>query len=406
MSHISDRANEATFHSPAGLMVTRYRFTLRVRRPMRLPPYKGSVLRGGFGSAFRRVACAFQADRCQGCLLRPTCPYGYIFETSPPSDSEVLRTQEDIPRPFVIEPPEDGRTDFAPGDTLVFHLVLIGRATDYLAYFIVAFKELGRTGIGPMRAGFELERVEQVDGLASVIGRTHTDGGAADWMGEPATVPDRTDTRAGLEGSKEVAAIAATPNAATDQTVYFCREGSAEIKAAVDRALVVDARRIETTARRLPIGGIGVEFLTMTRLKARDEIQRAPEFEVLIRGLLRRISALAYFHHGMPLTADFAGLVAAASAVRLEENHTRWVDWTRYSNRQDAGMNLGGIVGQATYRGNLAPFRELLVLGAVLHVGKNTTFGLGRYRLLVPEERAIVFQPPSAIDGGLREHEG
>ena len=33
------------------------------------------------------------------------------------------------------------------------------------------------------------------------------------------------------------------------------------------------------------------------------------------------------------------------------------------------------------WRGDLAPFHEFLALGELLHLGKNATFGLGRYHL-------------------------
>jgi hypothetical protein len=44
-------------------------------------------------------------------------------------------------------------------------------------------------------------------------------------------------------------------------------------------------------------------------------------------------------------------------------------------------MVLGCAVGRWMLRGDLAPLWTLLVLGQWLHVGKNATFGLGRYWL-------------------------
>jgi transposase len=42
---------------------------------------------------------------------------------------------------------------------------------------------------------------------------------------------------------------------------------------------------------------------------------------------------------------------------------------------------LGGFVGSTEYRGELAEFHSLLRLGARLHVGKGTGFGLGKYEV-------------------------
>jgi hypothetical protein len=42
---------------------------------------------------------------------------------------------------------------------------------------------------------------------------------------------------------------------------------------------------------------------------------------------------------------------------------------------------MGGVVGSATYIGELAPFLPLLALGQWVHVGKATVFGNGLYRM-------------------------
>ena len=78
-------------------------------------------------------------------------------------------------------------------------------------------------------------------------------------------------------------------------------------------------------------------------------------------------------------------ILASAADVKVEESKLRWHDWERYSARQDARMALGGFVGRVTFTGLLAPWLPVLRLGEILHVGKGTAFGLGRYRI---EERA------------------
>lgn len=62
-------------------------------------------------------------------------------------------------------------------------------------------------------------------------------------------------------------------------------------------------------------------------------------------------------------------------------NHEHEHESERYSARQDAKLKMGGVVGEATYEGDLAPFTLLLALGEVLHVGKGTGMGLGRHEV-------------------------
>ena len=127
---------------------------------MILPTFKGSTLRGGFGYAFKRVVCAIKNKECPDCLLKEKCIYSYVFETPPPSDTKIMRKYIAAPHPFILEPPPEKRRGYKTGDEISFGLILIGKAIDYLPYFVYAFDELGRIGIGKGRAKYELKTVK------------------------------------------------------------------------------------------------------------------------------------------------------------------------------------------------------------------------------------------------------
>ena len=42
-----------------------------------------------------------------------------------------------------------------------------------------------------------------------------------------------------------------------------------------------------------------------------------------------------------------------------------------------------GVVGEMIFRGDLTQFLPYLRLGEILHIGKGTAYGLGRYSLTV-----------------------
>ncbi len=314
--------------------VQRYRFALRAREPISLPSYKGSALRGGFGYAFKRIACALRRQDCPKCMLKGKCAYSYVFETPPPQDAEMMRLYPIVPKPFVLEPPEDSRERIDSGEEIAFGLVLIGRAIDFLPHFVFAFMELGRMGLGRGRGGFDLASVAVV-----------ADGrGARQVFGEG-------DEQIGGCGAPEAFDLLARGGAGA-------------------------------SAARL-------DFRTPARIRYGGRYADSLPFHVLIRNLLRRASALLYFHcGGDPRALDFRGLIARAAAVEIADSRLRWHDWGRYSSRQDARMQLGGVLGGIAYRGDLRPFLALLRLGAALHIGKNTTFGLGRYTLALDESNA------------------
>ena len=115
-----------------------------------------------------------------------------------------------------------------------------------------------------------------------------------------------------------------------------------------------------------------------------------PPFHVLVRRLLDRVSSLAYFHCGERWETDFPGWIERAAAVRIAEARTRWRDWSRRSGRQNRRIQMGGLVGPVTYEGDLAPYRPLLALGSLIHVGKGAVMGNGRMAVRGADKAADV----------------
>lgn len=298
----------------------RYRFHAVLEEEAWLPAYKGSTFRGVFGLALKQVVCALRQQECPTCLLREQCLYPRIFETPQGAGAPP-------PHPFVIEPPLETRTHYHPGDAFDFTLLLFGWANDCLPYFVYAFREMGRLGIGRRLAGrrgrFRLMEV---------------------------TSPD-----AGVIYREEEGTLSAPPP------------------------------RDLAPPRPGPPGGPELELtltlLTPLRLKFRNHLQAELPFHVLMRAVLRRLAGLWQHFGGGEPDLDYRGLIRRAEEVAVVRDRLRWFDWRRYSNRQEAEMYLGGMTGEATYRGRLQEFLPLLTLAAPLHLGKNTTFGLGKIAL-------------------------
>jgi CRISPR/Cas system endoribonuclease Cas6 (RAMP superfamily) len=134
-----------------------------------------------------------------------------------------------------------------------------------------------------------------------------------------------------------------------------------------------------------PGSALRINFLTPTRIVSNEKLVAAPDFQGIFRTLLRRISMLAYFHCGKELEVDYKGLIEHAAAVETVDRQTRWHDWERYSARQDERMKFGGFVGQLGFTGDFETFHPWLKAGELVHVGKGTAFGLGRYEMMREE---------------------
>ena len=309
------------------LSVLRARLTYRLLEDTTLPTYKGALLRGGFGYAFQRASCARpcwgHAERCGAALL---CPYRWVFATPHPAGGEHFHDLQDVPRPFVIEPPLDHKQRYAAGDALEFGLVLIGRGVDFLPYFLVGFEELGATGLGRDMAKARLERVEALEPF------------------RPVGVPVYQDGRAVAPPELPLLNLAELPARAAD---------------------LAAALRLEL---RAPL-----------RVKSRGQFIETLDLAAIVQSACWRLSTLAAFHGPGLWEADFRPIVEAARAVRVERADVRWVDWERTSTRggERRRMTLGGLICSAALREVPVAVRAALLAASVLHVGKAAVFGHG-----------------------------
>lgn len=270
------------------LPLARYRLQFSARRPIRLPRFSGSAWRGAFGGALKRAVCVTGRSHCEGCLLDGTCVYPYLFETRPPPDAAKMRRYRSVPRPFTLEEPPAGE---AAAESTSVHLgvTLFGRANRLLPYIVHALRQAAALGIGGTRNILALEAVVQESAPGSdqwpVIGGPGTD---------VAPLPPRTP------------AVPENP------------------------------------------GLVTVSFRTPIRLKRQGRNVTPESFEPadLLGNLVRRLSMLTYFHTDTPLETDFAGLARLARTARIVARDLVWRDWTRYSSRQQTGMQMGGITGR------------------------------------------------------------
>ncbi len=300
----------------------RLRTTLSAEEPAVLPPFLGSMLRGAFGHALRRMVCVMGPEQaCADCGLRQACSYTRLFEPyvegEPPP---FLRGIDQAVRPYVFEPLDEGGR-LMPGGTLCFDLLLFGQAADLAAYTVLAVERMARVGLGMQRVAFRLQKVEALapDGSAQEVFRA----------GAP------------LSGARISAAV---PPAAP-----------------------------------LPEGEVTLRFETPLRIKVRDHLNDRPRFRDLAFNMLRRILELAHFHvPGAVIDWNFRPLLDQADDVRITAADLAWHDWERFSQRQGTTMKLGGLVGTMKLAGDLAPFTPLLRTAEVVHIGKGATFGLGK----------------------------
>ncbi len=324
-----------SFVLPSHFALVYYRFTLVALDKIHLPPYKGSVIRGGFGHTFKKLVCTYPRMCHKKCQVGNDCAYGYVFETAPPADAKALSLNNQIPRPYIIEAPRDRRELIIPGEQLSFGLTLVGYGMNLFPHFLAVFRELGWQGLGRTRGRYELLAIDAV-----------------------------------------------SPYDGQVQAVYRQDNGQVAIT-----DLVLTGNTFMAGAEQMCSDRVSLEFFTPVRIKHKGQIVRqGPSFQALVKSLLGRASSLSLFHCDQQLEVDFRGLIDQAAQVELTDSRTRWEKAVHYSGRQQKTLLQEGLVGRVTYQGNLQPYLPLLLLGELIQAGKGTVRGNGQYQIIPLED--------------------
>lgn len=315
---------------PSDFYLGEYSVILKPKDTIRLSSFRGSTLRGALISSLNKIVCVqTQMKDCEDCMVKENCVFALLFKSFPTQDDRLFNSSiRSIPRPYTLFIPPDTGKEFSPRDKLVFKLILFGEANDFLGHIILALKRLEEVGIGKGRGKFVLEKILSKD-----------------------------DTVVYRRGEDKIY---------TNNTLH-CGVDFNDIKRKADQ--------------------IDIHFITPCRIKHDRSYRDILEFHHLIRSLCRRISVLSAYYCNTLVSWDFDALIQKAEQVVIKSQGFEWMDKKRYSSRQDQLLKIGGVVGRVVYEGELTPFIPVLRLGEVIQAGKNTTFGLGRYRIKDISER-------------------
>lgn len=301
------------------------RFCFTARDSIYYPAGKpGNILRGAFGTIFKRIACVPECRDARDCGLRGQCAYARIFE--PASLDAGPSGLADWPRPFVFRAAHLDGSTIAPNQTFHFDLHMFDMRDPALEYFVLAFSQLARDGLGPRRGRADLASVWQLDR-----------------SGEPHLQI--------YNGSKFVMKDTAPPL-------------SLPLLAGGETAHAVH-----------------VDFTTPTELKSGRELSARPDFATLFARVRDRISTLRALYGQGPLEIDFKAMGERASLVRMARCDLQQVEVSRVSSRTGQTHSLGGFIGSADYEGDLSEFVPYLEAAFWTGVGRQTVWGKGAIRI-------------------------
>jgi hypothetical protein len=301
-----------------------FEFVLAPGKTIVFPPFKGNVFRGALGKALKDLTCAFKSKDCKECLIRDKCLYAQLFESHNTEGKSILKKVEKAPHPFVIFVPDKYQLEYPENDKIRFYLTLIGSALEYISYFILAFEQIGKKGIGKNRSPFKVERVQV--------------GGESIYDPEEKKVlrdfpvfkgSDFLSPEIGLSSPKSLKLYLESP----------------------------------------------------LRLKFDGRFQKNITFDMIVRNLLRRLQLLSTFYCDGPDFVDFTPLIEKSKEVKVIDKKINWQQQMRFSYRQEKNVSMGGVSGWIEFAGDLSEFMPYLRIGEFLHIGKSTGLGLGKIKI-------------------------
>ncbi|MBP3546264.1 MAG: CRISPR system precrRNA processing endoribonuclease RAMP protein Cas6 [Alphaproteobacteria bacterium] len=297
------------------LPLIKLEFTFKAVDEINFPFYSGSALRGVFGSTLRKVCCLSGKPECDGCGLRATCPYSIIFETQSRENGRSVN-------PYVIEPQLNQNRTIKPGETFTFSQIIFGDCIKSLSFILLSWVRGMQFGIGKSKSKAELISVYQ----------KHPYGDKYIYGQEEDTLQPLNPTY-----------------------ILDVPENRSNIKLHIQTPLRIQRDKHPIVPDSLTIG----DFAS---------------------SLIRRVELLYSFHTSMPsFMNNKYELLEQAKKLQEVSRNLKWQDWTRWSGRQKTHIALGGVIGEWEFSGDLSNLLPLFYAGELLHLGKSTVMGLGKY---------------------------
>lgn len=292
-------------------------FKVRIREDTRLPMNKVSALRGGIGEMLLRANC-IRDRKCGACDFEEECIVRRTMYSRFPEGRKPSFVTTGESVGYVLEC-EDYREEFSAGDTLGFQLVLLGRTIVYFSQFLQAICQLGYVGLGKDHSAYDIISVRNTRGKEMLKGQ---DILMEHYQVE--TLGDHVRYRLNTERTWEN----------------------------------------------------HIRFKTPVTLKYQGVFQDKLTPEAVIPAIFRRLYILDCFEG-----IDCRELGWQGEWPGVTEEASQMMNVYRYSGTQDKKMSLRGVKGHMVLSHFPEDLLPVLLAGEVTHIGKNTSFGFGRYHI-------------------------
>lgn len=254
---------------------------------------------------------------CENCDFREECLVQRTMYSHFDKKPAFVTTGESIGYVLVCENYDE---EFSQGDELQFTLTLFGKTIVYFNQYLQAIAALGMSGLGKYRSKFYLTSIKNER--------------REDILEESSVIMERYRT-----------------------------------------SFVDEYVKRRLAARKEPVTKL--RFYTPFTTKYQGEFLQEFDMNAVLASIRRRIYMLDCFE-GIDKD-EFAKMILPEITMLKQKAYLESVP--RYSSRQDSHMVLKGIKGSCLLEPVPEEALEFLYAGELLHIGKNTSFGFGKYRV-------------------------
>ncbi len=294
-------------------------FTFVIMEDTEMPVYKTSMFRGGMGEMLLRKNC-IRDRKCEACDFESECLVRRTMYSKMEIQPKFMTAGDSVG--YIVEC-EDYRENLFEGDEIKLNLILFGKNIVYFNQYLDAFYTLGQIGVGKMQSRYAIKSITNSKGQSIL----------------------------------------------EDYNVQMSRY---EIQGVRDYA----AYRMAQLKRTAP-DKLCIKLQTPLALKKQGKLMENFDMEVFLNAVRRRLYMLNCFE-GIESDANniYPGEVPLYKIEELYQNTV-----PRYSFRKQEKMNLRGFRGSIIMEIPSEEILRLLLIGELIHVGGNTSFGFGRYHI-------------------------
>ncbi len=130
------------------------------------------------------------------------------------------------------------------------------------------------------------------------------------------------------------------------------------------------------------LSNVRMQFETPLRMKYQNKLMRTFHFETVIQSLARRADYINSFFNNNSLVIPRINITSDLKKAETKNCRFEWNEIIRKSFIRNQKMFFGGLVGSVDIFGLTSETYQLLRLGEILQVGKQTSFGMGKYHLI------------------------